>query len=80
MEEVSPIVQQPHVSHGGVHMKDAVKEGNVTEEQASDAAFNTWSDGDMEVDLEEEARDAALILGPMVIFGRIGWINFSVWW
>ncbi|KAI3852236.1 hypothetical protein MKW92_014607 [Papaver armeniacum] len=61
MEEVSPIVQQPHVSQGSVHMKDAVKEGNVTEEQASDAAFNTWSDGDMEVDgLEEQARDAAV--------------------
>ncbi|KAI3932180.1 hypothetical protein MKW92_028226, partial [Papaver armeniacum] len=61
MKEVSPIVQQPHVSQGSVHMKDAVKEGNVTEEQASDAAFNTWSDGDMEVDgLEEQARDAAV--------------------
>lgn len=61
MEEVSPIVQQPHVSHGYVRMKDAVKEGNGTEEQASDAAFNTWSDSDMKVDgLEEQARDAAV--------------------
>ncbi|KAI3899930.1 hypothetical protein MKW92_049269, partial [Papaver armeniacum] len=47
MEEVSPVVQQPRVSQGNVHMKDAVKEVDGLEEQARDAVVNPRSDGDI---------------------------------
>ncbi|KAI3878023.1 hypothetical protein MKW98_008300 [Papaver atlanticum] len=47
VEDVSPIVQQPNASQGNVHMYDTIKEGNGTDEKASDAAFNPQPDADI---------------------------------